>query len=432
MARIIKYPNMYSRMFDLKARIYKLFGATAKKRHFNYYFIPSKVKRAVKQYGMKSNEDIASFWFLHRETIMATYFGNIRNSELIEFEQTHRWLTDIGKVCFSELIKFINSSEYSSFISIGGEQKKLLDFSLFTFKYQNKDYDLATFNRYLKLAYDNNKLDVSGVQLTGVSFRSVYIKNVNLAYSMLYDCDFSSCCLDSINLNYANIKCCKFSSCKFVGATGLRYSNIFGSQFSHVDFELSNIDNSIRFNKVPYFYLVSCIVDLIRGRFKNDIVINNIFRFYKHTSFLGCKTSGLTTPETAAFKNYVDWYQYIMFQFGAGYRNKTTLDKLAMFCSIIFTKSWTSYKALAATGLMVSLFFSFIYYFMPEGSLKEFDNQFFTSFYYSVVTFTTLGYGDITPLTWAGKLMVMIEVVLGYVTLGSFVFLIGHKTSDRF
>ncbi len=41
-----------------------------------------------------------------------------------------------------------------------------------------------------------------------------------------------------------------------------------------------------------------------------------------------------------------------------------------------------------------------------------------TPFYYSIVTYTTLGFGDITPQHWIGEIIVVVEVVLGYTTLG--------------
>ena len=44
--------------------------------------------------------------------------------------------------------------------------------------------------------------------------------------------------------------------------------------------------------------------------------------------------------------------------------------------------------------------------------------------YFSVVTFTTLGFGDFTPTTTPAQVLVMVEVVLGYAALGVLVFLI--------
>ena len=46
---------------------------------------------------------------------------------------------------------------------------------------------------------------------------------------------------------------------------------------------------------------------------------------------------------------------------------------------------------------------------------------FMTHLYFSVVTFSTLGFGDVTPCNGCGELAVMVEVFLGYVFLGGLI-----------
>ena len=41
-----------------------------------------------------------------------------------------------------------------------------------------------------------------------------------------------------------------------------------------------------------------------------------------------------------------------------------------------------------------------------------------THVYFSVVTFSTLGFGDVTPCNWLGEFLVMLEVLIGYAMLG--------------
>jgi uncharacterized protein YjbI with pentapeptide repeats len=55
----------------------------------------------------------------------------------------------------------------------------------------------------------------------------------------------------------------------------------------------------------------------------------------------------------------------------------------------------------------------------------------FTTTYYSVVTFTTLGFGDITPATPLAATIVMIEVVVGYVMLGILISILATKVARR-
>lgn len=51
----------------------------------------------------------------------------------------------------------------------------------------------------------------------------------------------------------------------------------------------------------------------------------------------------------------------------------------------------------------------------------------FDYFYFSIVTFTTLGYGDLVPVTPLEKLIVSIEVMLGFIMLGVFINLIQRR-----
>jgi len=47
--------------------------------------------------------------------------------------------------------------------------------------------------------------------------------------------------------------------------------------------------------------------------------------------------------------------------------------------------------------------------------------------YFSMVTFSTLGFGDVTPCNWVGELAVMAEVFLGYVLLGGLITILAMK-----
>lgn len=53
------------------------------------------------------------------------------------------------------------------------------------------------------------------------------------------------------------------------------------------------------------------------------------------------------------------------------------------------------------------------------------------SFYYSIVTFTTLGFGDIVPKTDPAALWVALEVALGYVMLGGLISIFAVKLARR-
>lgn len=49
------------------------------------------------------------------------------------------------------------------------------------------------------------------------------------------------------------------------------------------------------------------------------------------------------------------------------------------------------------------------------------DFDFGTTLYYSIITFTTLGFGDVTPITGLAQFFVTSEVVTGYLMLGGLI-----------
>ncbi|EGB15890.1 Ion transport 2 domain protein [Pseudodesulfovibrio mercurii] len=61
----------------------------------------------------------------------------------------------------------------------------------------------------------------------------------------------------------------------------------------------------------------------------------------------------------------------------------------------------------------------------PFGFMSEGGELFLNALYYTVVTMTTLGFGDIVPRTWDGKILLIIQSLLSYFM---FAFMIGIIT----
>ncbi len=54
-----------------------------------------------------------------------------------------------------------------------------------------------------------------------------------------------------------------------------------------------------------------------------------------------------------------------------------------------------------------------------------------SSFYFSIVTLTTLGYGDVLPASAPAQMLVLVEVVLGYLMLGGLLSIFANKMARR-
>jgi hypothetical protein len=107
---------------------------------------------------------------------------------------------------------------------------------------------------------------------------------------------------------------------------------------------------------------------------------------------------------------------------------------------------WFEYKFLGATSLygnsfirwgLTAFFFSLVlsgvYYLIDfvqtDEALKIIDSgsHWYDYIYFSIVTLTSLGFGDIIPHTFIGKVVVSVEVFFGFIMLGIFISLIQKK-----
>lgn len=99
---------------------------------------------------------------------------------------------------------------------------------------------------------------------------------------------------------------------------------------------------------------------------------------------------------------------------------------------LITTDCGRSMTRVATWAITLAMAFGLIYTVFPttldRGNAVD---TFWTPFYFSAVTFTTLGFGDVTPGSLAGQLIVTLEVGLGYITLGILVSILANKVARR-
>ncbi len=77
----------------------------------------------------------------------------------------------------------------------------------------------------------------------------------------------------------------------------------------------------------------------------------------------------------------------------------------------------------------IALLFAGAYCFVPIDFGG--DETWLSPLYFSVVTLTTLGYGDALPTNVLSQVVVMVEVVLGYVMLGGLLSIFANKMASR-
>lgn len=87
----------------------------------------------------------------------------------------------------------------------------------------------------------------------------------------------------------------------------------------------------------------------------------------------------------------------------------------------------------ATWSVFLALAFATKYYHLGESAfdVRNLDWSFSSMVYYSVVTFTTLGFGDVIPTTQEAAWWVMAEVIAGYVMLGGLISIFATKLARR-
>lgn len=77
--------------------------------------------------------------------------------------------------------------------------------------------------------------------------------------------------------------------------------------------------------------------------------------------------------------------------------------------------------------------FAVIYYAVPDGQFRIPDGggvDFGSWLYYSIVTITTLGFGDYTPCGWMAQSITAVEVMVGLLIMGFFLNAVGSMKSE--
>ena len=89
---------------------------------------------------------------------------------------------------------------------------------------------------------------------------------------------------------------------------------------------------------------------------------------------------------------------------------------------------WLMWSVVFALGF-AGLFTGLVRQFYVNGKVSMIS--FLDALYFSIVAFTTLGFGDITPATPWGKVAVAAEVVMGYLMLGGLISIFADKLARR-
>jgi hypothetical protein len=280
---------------------------------------------------------------------------------------------------------------------------------------------------------DLYQTDLSRSNLKLACLTGADLSGAKLEAADLYKCDFRDAFLPEANLNDAYLGAVRFCFADLRGATlvsaNLTEADLRDAKLSGADLRTANLTRARigRANLSHANFAGSLLVGLDYGP------LPDMRRRYFGVRGLETSSGNAVFVREARDQDFLDTMEKHFEELPAGPLQTIRRVGFFMWGKIDFGRSLVS-PILYAAALVFG--FGCIYALDMNLGLGWFEfggssGSWLTPFYHSVVTYTTLGFGDITPRHWFGEMLVIIEVILGYTTLGLVLSILANKVARR-
>jgi len=293
-----------------------------------------------------------------------------------------------------------------------------------------------------------NGRDLAELDFSGSDFFSAKLQKANLKKSRfvgadlsqatmqnaaLYKADFSNAILQEANLSDADLSSATCKGADFRGAIlkGVNFeaADLRGADFSHADLRGTNLSGADITGAKFHFARIS---DANVTHTKYGTVKDMIGLYY---GIRGIETTygNAILVRDAKDQDYIDTLHQAIISMPPGFVR--SLD-LFLFRAWGLIDHGRSLAKVGFYAFIIATFYGLIYLMdMTYGwEIMDYSNSaqtWFTPFYYSVVTYTTLGFGDVTADSLFGEIFVISEVILGYFTLGLLLAILANTIARR-
>ena len=288
------------------------------------------------------------------------------------------------------------------------------------------------------------RADFEGANLRNVSWTDARLMRTHMTRAGSQHSTFVNCHITDSDMNGTNLRHSDFSEARLVDVR-LRGSSLQNSKFvmaslQKVVFTKANLESAVLAGAV----LVRC--ELRRSRLKGaslmsmtvrkcDLrwadfrhanvagIVYNRWSYYQGIRVDGCYSS----PRFVRFARDQEFIEEVR-------GNSQDLRYWLFYLPwLISSDCGRSFMLWAGWSVFIALVFALQYWSMGpvQLNLGYLDHSYWSMLYYSVVTFTTLGFGDIVPKTEAAAMWVMLEVTIGYVMLGGLISIFSNKLARR-
>ncbi len=258
----------------------------------------------------------------------------------------------------------------------------------------------ARLERAQMLGADLTGADLTEAKAPGVGLGGAKLVDATLFGADLADATLSHADLRGADLRVANLRGARLRDTSLVGADFAR-SDLTGADLTHADVDGASFREA----------------DLSQSRLKG-------LTGYTTADWIGVDVFGADyTGAYLARRAIMD--QNYLYEF----RNQSRLNAFIYRVWWLTSDCGRSFVRWGLWTAVVGLLFALVYTFVPVDFGP--NPTVLSPIYFSVVTLTTLGYGDVLPASTTAQVIVMIQVVMGYVMLGGLLSIFAAKMGRR-
>lgn len=287
--------------------------------------------------------------------------------------------------------------------------------------------------------------DLRGVNLTGRDLRGAKFFKTDLRGAILQDCnlegaEFSAANLEGANLETVNAKRAGFGMTQMQNCSLFR-ANLEGATLTQANLSKSNLScanlNNSRLREAQLKNADLSEASLVNADLSMAKVDQTNFsnadlrgaRLRMMRDFKSARWIGTDIRDVNFAGAYLMRREIIDQNFIKEFRSYNLMSALLYYPWLITCDCGRSMFRWCLWIAVQGIFFAWLYTLVGVDFGQNPTPV--APLYFSVVTLTTLGYGDIVPHTMMGQILVMAEVTLGYMMLGGLLSIFANKLARR-
>ncbi len=293
-------------------------------------------------------------------------------------------------------------------------------------------------------------LDFSRCDLSGANLSSADLTNSNLSWARLADANLSKARLDGCELLGADLSAANLNECHaeragfgvadLSGASlisaRLKEATLSKAKLCHADFRAAGLWGA-RISEADLTAADFTRADLRDADLKGSNVLHTRFELadmraarllgitnFTRANWVGADIRGVDLRGSYMVRRAICDANYLY-----EFRTRSRYHNVLYWLWWITSDCGRSLYRWTLFILFVTLLFAFAY--ARVGIDYGEHATWFSPVYYSVVTLTTLGYGDVVPTTVSAQVLAVFQALLGYVGLGGLLSILANKMARR-